>query len=162
MSQSPLILPEERIQGTYPEFQKEIKQRSIECQIALDNDAACRRQGLHPYFLNPAKAQFVIQTFCKECLVRQYCLDLALIDQIEPGTWGGFDEFYRKGILTATRREFCAKNPDVSPSILPSHHPDFWNLLQLRFTQAAKSPKRLYTKLGIPLRKSKDKNYLAL
>ncbi len=65
---------------------------------AWHRDALCRGQG-HEAFILSEKADYsAAKAVCAVCLVRQECLEYALVDKDLTGCWGGTDDRERRAM----------------------------------------------------------------
>ena len=56
----------------------------------LQEDGRCTREGSHELFFSERPADLAkAQRICAGCVVRVRCLELALLEDIEWGVWGG-------------------------------------------------------------------------
>lgn len=66
-------------------------------------DAACRPSSVNPKIFFPGNGPGLeaAQAICKDCPVKERCLEYALANRIDHGVWGGESERSRRRILKA-------------------------------------------------------------
>ncbi len=72
---------------------------------AWTRDAACQETPGVSFFPKVGASVEPARRVCADCLVRQECLDHALVNNIRHGVWGGTSERERKRLRTSRRQE---------------------------------------------------------
>lgn len=70
-----------------------------------ESQGACKGQDPKLFFPDRGVSSSVAKAICKECPVKQECLDFALTHNIDFGIWGGTSARQR-GKMRGTRRYF--------------------------------------------------------
>jgi WhiB family redox-sensing transcriptional regulator len=65
---------------------------------------SCRGAQTRSFFPSDGTGVEAAQRICRECPVREECLEYALEHHIEQGVWGGASERERRRILRRRRR----------------------------------------------------------
>lgn len=65
--------------------------------------AACREMDPNFFFPHDARGVQAARLVCKQCIVREECLEYALVKGIEHGVWGGESERERRRMATKRR-----------------------------------------------------------
>lgn len=143
------------------DFVESMRSLAIDYYKAIQESGSCVDQDVPHLFYDSANSQKAIKNFCRDCPVRRECLHYSLIVPEQSGTWGGFDEYYRHGLVAMTRLDLRKVYPDVRFEELFINNSFVWNHLVNKFDEAAQQPIQLCKKDGHPqLKKNKEKNYL--
>jgi len=65
--------------------------------------AKCRDMDPAVFFPNDGIGVLIAQRICRDCPVREECLEYALADGVGHGVWGGASERQRRRILSQRR-----------------------------------------------------------
>lgn len=65
--------------------------------------AKCREMDPAVFFPNDGIGVLIAQRICRDCPVREECLEYALADGVGHGVWGGASERQRRRILSQRR-----------------------------------------------------------
>jgi WhiB family redox-sensing transcriptional regulator len=65
----------------------------------------CRAMDPAVFFPSDGIGVQAAQRVCAECVVKNPCLEYALVNRIDEGVWGGASERHRKRLLNQHRRQ---------------------------------------------------------
>lgn len=75
--------------------------RLVDNRMEWMKDAKCAGLGTDPFFAESGETHKCREAceFCQNCLVRQECLDFALVNRVQFGVWGGMSWSKRERLL---------------------------------------------------------------
>jgi WhiB family redox-sensing transcriptional regulator len=73
-------------------------------------EGRCRGADTREFFPSNGLGVEAAQQICRECPVKEPCLEYALQNHIEQGVWGGASERERRRILRSRRRAAALQN----------------------------------------------------
>lgn len=81
--------------------------RLLDTRVDWMKDAKCAGLGNDQFFPDSGETQKCILAcrFCRDCLVREECLEFALANRIHYGVWGGMSSPRRERLLTERKRK---------------------------------------------------------